>query len=196
MKSIIIGLTGPIAAGKSTVAGILGRHGAAVIDADKIGHQVILPQSKAWHGIVKAFGSKVLNRGGAINRKKLAHIVFSGKPSLNKLNRITHPEMRKMISDQVRAAKFEGKNLVIVNAAVLKEMKLLPLVDKVLAVLAKKDLRIIRLVRSGLSKADAIARINSQIPDSEYRKMADMVIENDGDLKKLNEKVKRTIASL
>ena len=196
MKSMVIGLTGPIASGKNTVAGILGRHGAAVIDADSVGHQAILPQSKAWHGIIKAFGSKVLNRGGAINRKKLAHIVFSNKDALKKLNKITHPEIRIMIRDQIRSAKMEGKKIIIINAAILKEMRLLPLVDKVIVVLARKNLRVNRLVRSGMSRSDAIARIGSQISDPEYRKMADIVIENDENIAKLKEKVKRTIASL
>jgi dephospho-CoA kinase len=196
MKSIIIGLTGPIAAGKNTVAGILGRHGAAVIDADSVGHRVILPQSKAWHEIIITFGSKVLNRGGAINRKKLAHIVFSNRGALKKLNRITHPEMRKMIRGQIRAAKMEGKKFIVVNAAILREMKLAPLVDKVVVVLAKKDMRVRRLSRTGLSRAEALARINSQISELEYRKIADIVIRNDHNLIILNENVKRMISSL
>jgi dephospho-CoA kinase len=196
VKNIVIGLTGPIASGKNTVAGILGRHGAAIIDADSVGHRAILPQSKAWHGIIKAFGSKVLNRGGAINRKKLAHIVFSNKNALKRLNSITHPEMRKMIREQLRSARLEGKKLIVVNAAILKEMKLLPLVDKVVVVMARKNLRVNRLVRAGLSRSDAIARVNSQIPDPEYRKMADIVIVNDQNTAKLKDKVKRIIASL
>ena len=196
MKSTIIGLTGPIASGKSTVAGMFGRLGAAVIDADKIGHLAILPQTKAWHGIVKVFGSKVLNRGGAVNRKKLALIVFSDRSLLNKLNGITHPEMRKMISEQIQAAELSGSRLIVISAAILKEMKLLPLVDKVIVVLAKKDARIRRLTGSGLSRQDAISRIASQMSDTEYRRMSDIVIENDDDIPKLKEKVKRIVSSL
>jgi hypothetical protein len=105
-KKIIIGLTGPIASGKSMAAKMLARHGAFVIDADVIGHQVIAPQSKAWHEIVKAFGLKVLNRGGAVNRRKLARIVFSRPSSLKKLDKITHPEMRRIISAKIKLAKI------------------------------------------------------------------------------------------
>ena len=107
MKSTVIGLTGPIASGKNTVARMFCRYGAFIIDADKVGHQVIAPQKKAWHEIVKVFGSKVLNRGGAVNRRKLASIVFSNSQALNKLNRITHAEIRKTIKEVLNNVKIK-----------------------------------------------------------------------------------------
>jgi len=192
-KSLVIGLTGPIASGKSEVAKMLGRYGALVIDADEIGHQIMLPQKKVWHEIVKAFGVKVLNRGGKINRKKLAKIVFSDRSTLKKLNRIMHPEMKSVINGMARQS---NRKLVIVNAAVLVEMGLLPLVEKVIVVLASEKVRIRRLMRAGIPRADAIARIRSQAGASGYRKIADIVVMNDGSIGELRKKVKRIIAEL
>ncbi len=192
-KRIVIGLTGPIASGKDTVAKILARHGAVIIDADKIGHEVIKPQQKAWHGIVKAFGSKVLNKGGVINRKKLAKIVFSDISALKKLDKITHPEILKTVRRQIRAAK---RKLVVINAAILAEMKLIPLVDKVIVVLAGKNIRLKRLIRSGRSRSDALARIKAQASDAQYRKLGDIVIVNNGTIKGLVKKVNRLITEI
>jgi len=192
-KKLIIGLTGPIASGKSEVAKILGRHGALVIDADEIGHQIMLPQKKVWHEIVKAFGVKVLNRGGKVNRKKLGRIVFSSKAELGKLDRIMHPEMKNVIGKMINQSR---EKIVVVNAAVLKEVGLLPLVDKVIAVLAGRKTRIRRLMKSGLSKSDAVARIRAQAKASNYRRIADVVIENDRSLRDLREKVKSIISKL
>jgi dephospho-CoA kinase len=193
---IVIGLTGPIASGKNAVAKMFSRRGACVIDADKIGHQVLAPQSKVWHEIVKSFGSKVLNRGGAINRRKLAGVVFSNQAALNKLNRITHPEMRKIISGEIKAAKLSNKKYIVINAAILNEMKLLPLVDKVIVVLAGEATRIKRLVKAGLSRREALARMRSQGPASRYREIADFVIVNDKNMEDLKQKVKRIISAL
>ena len=195
-NNIIIGLTGPIASGKDTVAKMLSRRGAYVIDADKIGHQVIAPQTKAWHEIVKVFGSKVLNRGGVVNRKKLAGSIFSSPAALKRLNRITHPVMRNMISEEISAAKLSNKKYIVINAAILNEMKLLPLVDKVILVLAGKTARIRRLVRSGRSKQEALARIRAQRSDAQYRKIADFVIVNDKSIDDLKQKVKKIISAL
>ena len=191
---MIIGLTGPIASGKSTVAKYLARRGAVVIDADKIGHDVIQPQSKAWHGIVRAFGIKVLKKGGGINRRKLAALVFSDRAQLQKLNGITHPEMRTAIKKIIKRSR--KKKLIVINAAILKEMSLIPLVDKVFVVLSRKKNRIKRLTRSGLTKKQAAARISSQQSDSAYRKSADLVLINDGSLDELAGRVKKAMSSI
>jgi len=195
-KKIIIGLTGPIASGKNTVAKMFTRRGAFVIDADAIGHQVIAPQSKIWHEIVKVFGSKVLNRGGAVNRRKLARIVFSKPSLLKKLDKMTHPEMRKMIRGEIKLAKMSSKKYIIVNAALLEEMKLLSLVDKVIVVLADRGLRVKRLLRAGLSRQEALARIRVQRSDSRYRKTADIVIDNNKKMDDLKKKVIKAISKL
>lgn len=193
MKKHVIGLTGPIGSGKSEAAKVFSRHGALVIDADEIGHQVILPQKKAWHELVKTFGVKVLNRGGKVNRKKLSRIVFSDRSLLGRLDRIIHPEMKSVISKMVNQT---NKKLTVINAAVLSEIGLLPLADKVIVVLASEKVRLKRLMKAGISRADAMARIRAQAKSSKYRKMADIVIMNDKSIKELREEVKRIISEL
>ena len=195
-KSIIIGLTGPIASGKNTVAKMFARRGAFVIDADTIGHQAIAPQSKAWHEIVKAFGSKVLNRGGAVNRRKLARIVFSKPGLLKKLDKMTHPEMRRIISAKIKLAKMSDKKHIVINAALFEEMKLLPLVDKVIVVLSGKNSRVRRLLKKGRSREESLAKIKAQRSDAEYLKMDDIVIVNDKSIAELKKKVIKVISKL
>jgi len=195
-KKIVIGLTGPIASGKNMVSKMFAKRGAFVIDADTIGHQVIAPQSKAWHEIVKVFGSKVLNRGGIVNRKKLAGIVFSKQGLLKKLDKIAHPEMRRIISAKIKLAKMSKKKHIVVNAALLIEMKLLPLVDKVIVVLAPKNVRIRRMLKSGLSRQEALVRIRAQRSDQSYRKSADIVIGNNKTIFDLKKNVIKVISKL
>lgn len=195
-NKIIIGLTGPIASGKDTVARILGRHGAYIINADKVGHEVMRPQTKTWHHIVKDFGSKVLNKGGIVNRRKLARIVFSDKKKLAQLDRVMHPEMRGRIKEMIKAAKDRKKKLIIINAAILLEMGLLPFVDKVITVMASEKTRLKRLIRCGRARTDALARIKAQASAAKYRKISDIVIMNDKSIKELKGKIKRIVSSL
>src|SRR3989338_4727039 len=93
----IIGLTGPIAAGKNEVVKILKRKGALIIEVDEIAHSFYQPQSSLWHELVKAFGSKILMRGGKINRSKLGEIVFADKEKLQQLNKLVHPLLKEQI---------------------------------------------------------------------------------------------------
>jgi dephospho-CoA kinase len=195
-KNLVIGLTGPIASGKNTVAKMFARRGAFVIDADTIGHQAIAPQSKVWHEIVKVFGSKVLNRGGAVNRRKLSRIVFSNPSLLIKLDKMTHPEMRRIISAKIKLAKMSDKKHIVINAALFEEMKLLPLVDKVIVVLSGKNSRVRRLLKKGRSREESLAKIKAQRSDAEYLKMADIVIVNDKSIEELKKKVIKVISKL
>jgi len=192
MKPKIIGLTGPIASGKNEVAKILRRRGAYVIDADELGHSLFAPQSQTWKKIVRTFGSKVLMAGGRINRKKLAQIVFNDPRMLKKLGKIMHPEMKREIIKEIRAQEREHRALIVINAAVLKEIGLIPLVDEVWVVLADKVKRVGRLIRSGLPRQQAIARAAAQMPQKSYLKLADKVIRNDGSKAEL----KRTVLSI
>ena len=188
----IIGLTGPIGAGKDEVAKILRRQGAFVIEADKVAHTLYNNQSEVWHELVKEFGSKILKREGGINRKRLGEIVFSDKKKLQKLDRIVHPYLKEAIIQEVehRTRSTEHRTqLIIINAAVLKEIGLIDYVDEVWVVMASKDRRLRRLRKMGLSKEEAQKRIRSQTSQKEYLKMADKVIRNDGTLKQLNAKV-------
>ncbi|MFH1683874.1 MAG: dephospho-CoA kinase [Candidatus Margulisiibacteriota bacterium] len=189
----IIGLTGPIGAGKDEVAKILRRRGAFVIDADKIAHTLYSTQSEVWQEIVRVFGSRILNRGGKVNRKKLGEIVFSDKAKLRQLNKIIHPFLKEAIIQMVEEVKVRSSELgvrsIVVNAAVLKEIGLVGYVDEVRVVMASKEKRLRRLLKSGLSKTEAEQRLRSQMSKKEYLKLADVVIDNDGTLKGLRKKV-------
>ena len=190
--NMIIGLTGPIASGKSTVCKILKSRGAYIIEADRIGHEVYEPQSSAWHELVKNFGIKILSSGGKINRRKLSEIVFADPQALKTLNRITHPLILERIEKLISQAKKEKHKLIVINAALLKEIGLIPRVDKVWVVIASRENRLKRLMRyKGLSQAQAEARIKIQ-PAQKYLKIGDFIIKNDKTIKAL----KRVILTL
>ena len=198
----IIGLTGPIAAGKDEVARLLKRQGAALIDADELAHELYALKTPAWHELVKVFGSKILMRGGKVNRKKLGKIVFSDKRKLAELNKIVHPALKKAVIEEIKlrtclpvgkAPNSQLRTLIVINAAVLKEIGLLKVVDRVWVVTASRANRLKRLLKSGLPRAAALGRINSQLSQAEYLKMADVVIRNDGTKKELNVKIQNSL---
>ncbi|MEA3492845.1 MAG: dephospho-CoA kinase [Candidatus Margulisiibacteriota bacterium] len=180
----IIGLTGPIGAGKDEVAKILRRRGALVIDADKLAHTLYVSKSLLWKKIVKAFGPEILNKSGEINRKKLGKIVFSDRRKLKKLNKLVHPYLKKAI-----VKKIEGRKLIVINAAVLKEIGLVSLCDEVWVVMAPKETRLKRLLKSGLPIKDARKRIDSQMGRKDYSSVGTAVVENNGPKQKLRERI-------
>ncbi|MBU0672520.1 MAG: dephospho-CoA kinase [Candidatus Margulisbacteria bacterium] len=186
----IIGLTGPIGSGKDAVAKVLRRRGAVIINADKIAHTLYSTQSPVWHELVRVFGSKILNRGGKVNRKKLGEVVFSDKSKLLRLNRIIHPFLREAIIEMVENCKLlvVSCKLIVINAAVLREIGLINCVDEVWVVMSAKDKRLSRLLKQGLNRAEANARLRSQMSQREYLKIADVVIQNNGTLRGLAKK--------
>ncbi|HVN67121.1 MAG TPA: dephospho-CoA kinase [Candidatus Sulfotelmatobacter sp.] len=187
----IIGLTGPIAAGKDEVVKILKRHGAYVIDVDELAHQLYAPQTPVWHELVKVFGSKVLMRGGRINRKRLGEIVFADKQKLQALDRIVHPQLKEKVLQLIKShqSSVSSRQIVVINAAVLKEIGLASYVDEVWAVIAPRAARLKRLVKAGLSQQAARKMIDAQAPQTVYVKLADKLIRNQGTLGQLNAKV-------
>jgi len=188
---MIIGLTGPIAAGKNEVAKILKRRGAIIIGADEIGHELLVPQSPVWCEAVKAFGSKILNRGGVVNRHKLGEMVFEDKSALEKLNSIMHPRIKEEL--RTRSAEH-GARTIIINAAlpVLFE----GIVDTVWVVMASREKRLKRLIKQGSSKSGAQKRIKAQMPQAGYLKLAEVVIKNEGTLAQLKKQVQAQLKSL
>lgn len=187
--SRVIGLTGQIASGKGEVAKILHRQGAEVIDVDKLAHQLYKPQTQVWQNLVRAFGSKILKRGGEVNRKRLAELAFSHKSRLQELNRIVHPFLKEAVIQKIEEAKHKGKRLIVVDGAVLKEIGLLDYIDEVWVVMASQKIRLKRLLNLGFNKKEAILRLRSQASQEEYRKIADVVILNNGTLKQLHAKI-------
>jgi len=193
--ALIIGLTGGIVSGKSTVALMFKDLGAKIVDADKLGHSVILPHEPAWEKIVKIFGKDVLQNDLTIDREKLGKIVFANQSLLKKLNDITHPEITKIIKKEIDSLKnktYKQKKILIIDAALIYEAKIDRLMDKIIVVYIDEDEQIKRLIkRNNLSKDEALQRIKSQMPMKEKVKMADYVIDNSNSLDKTKKQVEK-----
>jgi dephospho-CoA kinase len=186
-----IGLTGGIGSGKSTVSQLLGELGAFVIDADKVGHEIYLPDKEAWKQVTAAFGQDILAPDQTIDRKKLGAIIFGSDDARKKLNSIVHPLMFKDIDRRIKEKRADGfTKPIVVEAAILIEANWLPLADEVWLIVTNKNAVIERVAsQRGLSAKDTEARIASQLSDAERRKYATLVIENDGSLEDLKKKV-------
>jgi len=193
--SLIVGLTGGIVGGKSTAASMFRDLGAKIIDADRLGHSVILPYKPAWKKIVKLFGKDILQNDLTIDREQLGKIVFTNQTLLKKLNEITHPEIIKLIKKKINLARNKTHNqekILIIDAALIYEAKIDRLMDKIIVVYIDEDEQIKRLIkRNNLSKKEALQRIKSQIPMKEKVKMADYVIDNSSSLDKTQKQVEK-----
>ena len=187
---VVIGLTGGILAGKSTISGMLAEKGAVIIDADKIGHAAYKPHTETWQELLDAFGDGILKKNGEIDRKRLGEIVFADPDALSRLNRIVHPRMREMMREEIEQLRGEGVAVVVLEAAVLIEADWIDLADEVWVAVAPEDVVIKRLRdRGGLSEEQARARIRSQLPAEERAKHADVIIDTDCDLSEVRARV-------
>ena len=187
----VIGLTGGIGSGKSTVSQFLAELGAVIIDADKVGHEAFKPETEAWHDVVATFGREILTPGGEIDRKKLGAIVFGDPESLAKLNQIMHPRMYQMMKAQIEEYRRQGVAVVVLEAAILIEANWMPLVDEVWITVAPEAAVLERVKKQrGLAEEQTSARIRSQLSSEERIKHADVVINNDRDLDEVKAKVK------
>ena len=186
----VIGLTGGIGSGKSTVSQLLLELGAVILDADKVGHEAYQPGTEVWREVVAAFGREILTPEGDIDRKKLGGIVFSNPESLARLNQIMHPRMYEMMKARIEEYRQQGAKVVVLEAAVLLEANWTPLVDQVWVTVASESTVVRRIKgRTGLPKEQIRARIRSQLSSEERVKHADVVINNDGSLDELKTKV-------
>ena len=176
---MVIGLTGGIASGKSTVSAKLKELGAAVIDADLLARDVVRKGEIAYNKIVQCFGEDILLPGGDIDRKKLGNIVFSDKEKLALLNSITHPEIINRMKERIQELKAEGARVIVVDAAILIEMGLHKYVDSVWVLSVDRETQMKRLVeRDKFNYREAENRINSQFTNEVRKKYADVVIDN------------------
>lgn len=176
---MVIGLTGGIASGKSTVSAKLKELGAAVIDADLLARDVVRKGEIAYNKIVQCFGADILLPGGDIDRKKLGDIVFSDKEKLELLNSITHPEIINRMKERIQELKAEGDKVIVVDAAILIEMGLHKYVDSVWVLSVDRETQLKRLAeRDKYDYREAENRINSQFTDEVRKKYADVVIDN------------------
>ena len=188
----IIGLTGAVGSGKSSIARILESKGAVVVDADAIGREVLQPGRKAFQQVRSRFGDEVTSSDGSLNRAALARIVFSDPVARSELEAITHPEILAEIARRI--AEIDASNIVILEAPLLYEAreqveKALRL-DALIVVASRSEDQIERLVRArGMSPEDVQARISAQAPLEEKLGVADYVIENYGTLEELETEV-------
>lgn len=188
----VIGLTGSLGSGKSTVAGMFTDLGAKVIDADKIAHQLMMPGAPCYQPVVKMFGSDIL-RGKRIDRKKVAECVFSDVKQLRRLERIIHPQVRKEILAKIKQYRsHKKKTVVVIDIPLLFETKLDSCVDMSIVVKANKAIHIARSTKLlGITKAEAERRTNAQMPLRKKIRLADMIIDNGKTLNQTNKQVKR-----
>ncbi|MEN2773836.1 dephospho-CoA kinase [Acetivibrio clariflavus] len=186
----IIGVTGGIGSGKSTVSKILASFGAQVIDADVLARQIVQKGQKALEEIVNYFGEAVLDSEGNLDRKKLSGIVFKDKKKLEALNSITHKYIAGKIIEEIK--KINEDETVVVDAPIPIEHGFIDVVDEIWAVIADKEVRIKRVMeRSGLTYNEVEDRINSQLSDEFYLSISDRVIVNNGSVEELRLQVEK-----
>jgi len=176
----VVGLTGGIGSGKSTVAKMLEERGAVVLSADLAGHQVYQPDRPAWREIVDAFGVEVVAADGTIDRKRLGAIVFSDPEALKRLNAITHPRMRDLMREKLVEMEKQGVETVVLEAALLFDAGWDSLTDEVWVTVAPPEVAAERAAqRSGIKVEEALARIKAQMSDEERVRRSDVVIRTD-----------------
>ena len=176
---MIIGITGSIACGKSTVSNYLKSKGYVVIDADKIGHEA-LDNEYVREKLVVAFG-KEIQENNKIDRQKLGNLVFGNTSNLNILNSIIHPEIRKMILEEIN--KNKDKKIIFIDIALLFEAKFDDLVEKIIVVYVDENIQLTRLMkRNSITQEEALNRIKSQMSSIEKVKLADYTINNNLDV--------------
>lgn len=178
---LVIGLTGGIASGKSTVANMLKEFNLPVIDADRIAREVVEPGKEAYKKIIEMFGSEVISSNGTINRKKLGNTIFNDEEKRLQLNNIVHPAVRQSMHEQKERYINEGNHTVILDIPLLFESNLTHMVNKIILVYVDEEIQLTRLMgRNQLSMDEALSRIQSQMPLREKIPLADAVLHNNG----------------
>jgi dephospho-CoA kinase len=186
---LLVGLTGGIASGKSSVSAMLAERGAEIVDADLIARQVVMPGERAWHRILDHFGRDVLAEDGQVDRKKLADLVFADQAKLTVLNEITHPDIFARVAERLEHNR-DREVVVVLDAALLIETGLADRVDVVVVVDAgDEEEQVRRLTAKGFDERDARARIAAQLPAEARLARADLVIRNVGTLEELTARV-------
>lgn len=190
---MIIGITGSIACGKSTISNYLKSKGYIVIDADRIGHEA-LDDDYVKEKLILTFGNEILE-DNKINRQKLGELVFGNSSNLNVLNSIIHPEIRKKILEKID--KNNDKELIFIDVALLFEAKFDDLVDKIIVVYVDKNTQLTRLMkRNSISKKEALSRIVSQMSPIEKAKLGDYTVNNNLDVINTYEQVDKVLSEL
>lgn len=188
---IVIGLTGGIGSGKSTVAQHLKELGAVIVDADKVGHETYLPETPAWKDLIATWGTNLLLPNREIDRKKLGAIVFSDPKNLQTLNGIVHPRLRELLLKKIEENRALGTKVLVIEAAILIEASWQNVVDEVWVAHAPEDVVIKRIMaRNNWGEEQIRARIRSQMTNDERAKHANVMLDTNCTLEEVRAKVK------
>ena len=194
---LLVGLTGNIGSGKSTVAQLLSERGATIIDADVLARRAVEQGTPAYASIVERWGTSILAADGLIDRAALRRIVFSEPQELEQLTAIVHPEVERMLGALVQQARQRGDRMVVCDIPLLFERRMTDAFDRILLVDAPRPVRLERLVRErGLREPEAMAMIVAQMPAELKRARADFVIDNVGTLTQLDQRVAEVWSAL
>lgn len=194
---LVVGLTGNIGSGKSTVAQMLSERGATIIDADILARRAVETGTAAYDRIVSRWGSEIVAPDGQLDRAALRRIVFADHEQLEELNQIVHPEVERLRNRLVEQARKRGDRVVICDIPLLFERHMTDRVDRIILVDAHRAIRLERLVKDrGLRETEAMDMIAAQMPAELKRARADYVLDNDGTLTQLERKVADVWAAL
>jgi dephospho-CoA kinase len=194
---LLVGLTGNIASGKSTVAQLLSERGATIIDADVLARRAVERGSRAFEAIVRRWGTSVLAPDGHLDRAALRRAVFGNPKELEALNDIVHPEVERLREERIAEARARGDRIVVCDIPLLFEKKMTERFDRIVLVDAPRPLRLERLVSDrGLRETEAMDMIAAQMPAELKRARADFVIDNASTLTELERRVNDVWATL
>ena len=194
----VIGITGSVATGKSTVSGMFASLlGADVISADEIVARLLTPGEKTWKKVTEIFGKGILKDDSSIDRKELGNLVFSDTSLKEKLEDIVHPEVKRIIGEQLKCFRDCGKGLVIIEVPLLFESKMESMVDVIVVVVRDEHLQLETLHKGkNLSRKEAMRRIKAQMPLKEKVQRAHFVVDNNSTLYDTRRQVKKICACL
>lgn len=188
----IVGLTGGISSGKSTVSSYLKQLEIPVIDADEVARKVVEPNSQGAIEIRKVFGSDVFEEDGSLNRQKLGTLIFSNPENRQKLDDLLQPLIKIMILDEIEEYRQNGENMIILDLPLLFEKQYEELCEEIIVVYIPKELQLERLMRRNqYTKQEALSRIDSQLSIEEKRKRATVLLDNQGTIQQLYHQVEQ-----
>ena len=185
---LLVGLTGGIGSGKSTVADLLARHGAVILDADAFARDAVRSGSEPFAAVVRRFGQEIVSADGELERAALAAIVFADREALADLEAIIHPEVRRMIADGIQSHLDTDDVVVLVNPLLI-EMGTHRDCDVVVVVSASPETQVARSVARGMDEADVRARLAAQLPLDDRAAAADVLLDNEGTREELEAEV-------
>ena len=193
---LVLGLTGNIGCGKSSVSTIFMENNIKVVDADIVARQ-IFDDKNLLNEVFSTFGESIKNQDGSLNRRELGNILFNDDEKLILLNNLTHPKIKQKILSKVEEYKNQGEKIVVIDAALLIEDDYIPYIQKLILITCRKEIQINRIIaRDNCTKEEAISRINSQMSQEEKVKFADYIIDNSNSFEELQKKVLELISVL